>query len=84
MDKTPQNDALIRAAMRGERIKHRLCFDFTSVPGMQMFFDKCKADGITHPSSVPVLLAEDGGSTIWIVGRRREGPVADGTLIQKP
>jgi len=64
--------------------KHRLCFDFDTIDTLRAFFGKCKADGITHPDSVPTLLFRDDNNTVWLVKRNnptKKNP--DGTLIHK-
>ncbi len=72
----------LKGLLRGE--KHRLCFDFSNVGALKVFFAKCKADGITHPDSIPILMFNDDNKTIWVVGRNnpaKNNP--DGTLIHK-
>ena len=64
--------------------QHRLCFDFDTIDTLREFFGRCKADGITHPDSVPALLFSDKDKTVWLVKRNnptKKNP--DGTLIHK-
>jgi len=76
------NDAL-RDLLAGKKQKHRICFDFSNVPALQTFFAKCKADGITHPDSVPILIYQQDGSTIWVVGKNNPNKKGGGDrLIQ--
>ena len=77
--KRPSGRALA-SMLTGNQVRHRICFDFTTVEAMQAFFGKCKLDGITHPSSAPILRWEQEGSTIWVVGLAGK----DSDLIQKP
>ena len=74
-------DSALRRILKGE--KHRLCFDFSNIPALQAFFDKCKADAITHRDSVPILMFQDDNKTIWVVGSHKTKKNPDGTLIQK-
>ena len=72
----------IESLLSGER--HRLCFDFSNIAALKEFFQKCKADGITHPDSVPVLMFSDDNRTIWLVGRNNPGKKnPDGSMIFK-